>query len=104
MTRTTLTIAATHPACEGHFPGSPVLPAVLLLDEALWAWERSTGTPPGSWEVSAAKFLAPVRPGQTLDLTHEREAGGGVRFTFAAGSLTVASGVLRAAAGTPEGR
>jgi 3-hydroxymyristoyl/3-hydroxydecanoyl-(acyl carrier protein) dehydratase len=99
MTRTTVTIAEAHPACDGHFPGAPVLPAVLLLDEALCAWEKASKTPPGSWSVQAAKFTAPVRPGQTLILEHEPAAGGAVRFRFTregcTPALTVASGVLK---------
>ena len=34
---TTVTIAAEHPALAGHFPGAPILPGVLLLDEMVRA-------------------------------------------------------------------
>jgi 3-hydroxymyristoyl/3-hydroxydecanoyl-(acyl carrier protein) dehydratase len=99
LTRTALAIRDAHPACDGHFPGAPVLPAVLLLDEALYAWEKASQTPPGSWGILAAKFLAPVRPGQTLILEHEPLAAGTVRFRFTyedcTPALTVASGVLK---------
>ena len=35
--RHALNVAADHPAFGGHFPGSPVLPGVVLLDDALHA-------------------------------------------------------------------
>jgi 3-hydroxymyristoyl/3-hydroxydecanoyl-(acyl carrier protein) dehydratase len=31
----TLTIANDHPALAGHFPGHPVVPGVLVLDEVI---------------------------------------------------------------------
>ena len=35
MGAVTVTIGAEHPALAGHFPGAPILPGVLLLDEML---------------------------------------------------------------------
>lgn len=71
------------------------MPAVVLLDEALHAWESASQAPPGGWYVSAAKFTAAVQPGQTLIIEHEHGEGGTVRFSVAAQGVTVASGVLR---------
>jgi len=94
--RTTLTFPVSHPACDGHFPALPVLPAVVLLDEALCAIETAHALPPGSLSFSAAKFLHPVQPGETLVLEHEPLGEDGtVRFRFTREALTVASGVLR---------
>lgn len=97
--RTTLTVAEDHPACEGHFPGAPRLPAVVLLDEALHAWENASGTPPGAWHVSLAKLTAAVQPGDTLILEHEQADTQTVRFHITRQALTVASGVLKRTAG-----
>jgi 3-hydroxymyristoyl/3-hydroxydecanoyl-(acyl carrier protein) dehydratase len=90
----TLDICDPHPSCEGHFPGAPVLPAVALLDEVLHALEGATGLP---LTVASAKFLAPIRPGHTLLLSHAAAAGGALRFTLQHAGSTVASGVLRPA-------
>lgn len=82
--------------CEGHFPGAPVLPAVALLDAVLWRLEPIAGT---RLTVAAAKFLTPVRPGQSLSLEHAAGAGGTLRFTVIAAGAAVASGILQ-----PEGQ
>jgi 3-hydroxymyristoyl/3-hydroxydecanoyl-(acyl carrier protein) dehydratase len=90
----TLAFADPHPACEGHFPDAPVVPAVVLLDEVMRALAACT---PKALTVGAAKFLAPVRPGQILELSHEAQAGGELRFTLRCGPVIVASGLLRPA-------
>jgi 3-hydroxymyristoyl/3-hydroxydecanoyl-(acyl carrier protein) dehydratase len=97
----TLHIPAGHPAFEGHFPGTPLLPGVVLLDEMLRVVLDSGGQ---GWTIAAAKFLQPVRPGETLTFEHERLASGGVRFTIRSGERAVASGMLvpRAAADEPD--
>jgi 3-hydroxymyristoyl/3-hydroxydecanoyl-(acyl carrier protein) dehydratase len=92
--RTILTFPAEHPAFAGHFPGTPILPAVVLLDEVLWALEKAGATPVVSSSVASAKLLDPVRPGETLVLTCEGEAGA-VRFSLTREGAAVASGLLR---------
>ena len=90
---TPLHIAADHPAFEGHFPGRPIVPAVLLLAEALAAIEEATAEPASGWTVASAKFLVPVTPGMPLAFAHESTAGGR-RFEIRSGEQVVASGVL----------
>jgi 3-hydroxymyristoyl/3-hydroxydecanoyl-(acyl carrier protein) dehydratase len=63
----TTTVAEDHPCLAGHFPGRPVVPAVLLLELAAEALRERIG------EIvirglPAVKFLQPVLPGQTLQL------------------------------------
>ena len=92
---TTLHVPAQHPAFGGHFPGAPLLPGVVLLDEML----QAVGSAGGGWSIATAKFLHPVRPGETLTLEHEPPlANGAVRFTIrsaAAGAgQPVATGTL----------
>ena len=90
---TPLDIAADHPAFEGHFPGQPIVPAVVLLAEALAAIEAATSEPVRTWTLASAKFLVPVLPGTQLALAHEPTAAGR-RFEIRAGNQLVASGVL----------
>ena len=70
-----------HPAFAGHFPGQPLLPGVALLGEVLEvvlreAPELLAGAP----RVSAVKFLAPVRPGASLEVRWTPPAGARLRF------------------------
>jgi hypothetical protein len=90
-------IAADHPGLAGHFPGNPVVPGVLLLEEvvrAFEAWrpdERLVGMP-------VVKFLVPLRPGQAFAIRFVESGGRGIRFEcvrddgqpLARGCLTVA--------------
>ena len=62
-------VARDHPAFAGHFPGQPLLPGVVLVGEVLEVLLREApgalGTQPN---ISAVKFLAPVRPGAKLEV------------------------------------
>lgn len=91
---TTLTIGAEHPALAGHFPGTPIVPGVVLLDEMLRALESEHGGAAGSWRIGAAKFVKPVRPGECLTLERERLANGSVRFAVLREGQPVALGLL----------
>ncbi len=89
-----LVFPADHPAFAGHFPGTPIVPGVLLLDAALHALQAATGR--DAAEVASAKFLLPIGPGQALTLACEAgdDAGGRARFSIAAGAQQAASGQL----------
>lgn len=94
MTVAALPIAADHPAFDGHFPGAPVLPGVVLLDEAIHAIELAAGGEPRCWRVGSVKFLRAVAPGEALALEQERLASGTVRFTILSAGQAVATGAL----------
>jgi 3-hydroxymyristoyl/3-hydroxydecanoyl-(acyl carrier protein) dehydratase len=132
-TTVTVLVPPQHPAFEGHFPGAPLLPGVVLLDEVLRVVEEArfgggdgataaagtTGVAAGvgsdagttgvaadvgsdagrtgaatGWTISTAKFLQPVRPGDTLTVEHEALANGAVRFAIRSGGRAVATGTL----------
>lgn len=71
-----LFIAPDHPAFAGHFPGHPIVPGVVLLDEALQCLASVEGLELVSLNVTVAKFLLPVRPGIALSLAFKRMAPG----------------------------
>jgi 3-hydroxyacyl-[acyl-carrier-protein] dehydratase len=94
MTPVALPIAAGHPAFDGHFPGAPVLPGVVLLDETIRAIELADGGAPRCWRVASVKFLRMVGPGEALVLEQQRLASGTVRFTVLGAGQAVATGAL----------
>jgi len=61
------TIAHDHPALPGHFPGAPLVPAVVLIDHAV-AEVRAVFALGPLAEILRAKFLAPIRPGESVAL------------------------------------
>ena len=94
MAATAIAIAPDHPAFAGHFPGRPIVPAVVLLAETLAAVARATATPEWRWSIASAKFLQPVAPGTALTLTHHEDPAGRVRFEIRSPEALVASGQL----------
>lgn len=94
MTALALPVATDHPAFDGHFPGTPVLPGVVLLDETIHAMELAAGGPPRCWRVASVKFLRAVGPGEPLVLEQEPLASGAIRFTLLSAGRAVATGAL----------
>lgn len=88
------TIGADHPALPGHFPGRPIVPGVVLLDHALLRIAAALGRPIGRFEIGTAKFLAPVSPGQSVNVGYAVAASGTIRFSLDVGGRAVASGSL----------
>ncbi len=89
-----LCIALDHPAFAGHFPGMPILPGVVLLDEALRAIEIDLGLDLRQWQIAAAKFLEFVRPGEALTIEHAAPANGLIRFTVRVADRPALTGTL----------
>ncbi len=95
--RTLLPISADHAAYRGHFPGFPVLPGAVLLDEALCEIGRARRVDLREWRLTAVKFLGLVRPGDPLWLEHSSQDGA-IRFAITGAGRAIASGVLARAA------
>jgi len=78
--QTILKIPANHPAFAGHFPGTPIVPGVVLLDEILHVISLDTGLDETAWQISSVKFLSPLKPGESVVIEHEQLANGTVKF------------------------
>jgi 3-hydroxyacyl-[acyl-carrier-protein] dehydratase len=89
-----LHIAADHPSFAGHFPGFPVLPGAILLDETLRTIANARAIDLTSWRISSAKFLDAVRPRDDLCVQHDAHGAGLIRFTVHVANRKVASGTL----------
>ena len=86
------TVPLDHPAFAGHFPGTPILPGVVLLDVALQMIADTRGIALDHCEISSAKFLSPASPGDELVIQHNIAASGSIRFDILAGVRKIASG------------
>lgn len=89
-------VGADHPAFDGHFPGRPLWPGVMLLAEVVEA-VGALDLPGAVVSVAAAKFLAPVAPDSTIEIALCR-VDGGAAFEVRSGGRVVASGRLVAGA------
>jgi len=76
----TLSIPMDHPTFAGHFPGTPIVPGVVLLDEVMHAIVTDTGLPATDWQVNSVKFLSPLKPGESVIIEHEQSANGAIKF------------------------
>ncbi len=87
-------VPVDHPAFAGHFPGRPIVPGVVLLDQALLLVQARDTRHQGSWQVSQAKFLSPCGPGDELVFELRPGPRDGHVFTVRCGERDVASGQL----------
>lgn len=93
-------IPLNHPSLAGHFPGNPIVPGVVVLDEvsaALAEWRkesRVTG-------ISSVKFLAPIKPSQSfvIEFDSTNVAGNQIDFCCRLGGRVVVEGRLEISCG-----
>lgn len=78
--QTPLNILVDHPAFAGHFPESPIVPGVVLLDEAMHAIFMDTGLTATAWQINSVKFLRPLKPNETVMIEHEQLENGTLKF------------------------
>ena len=65
-----LEVPADHPAARGHFPGNPIIPGAVLLARAVADVTAALGLELSRFTVSWAKFAAPARPGDRVDVEY----------------------------------
>jgi 3-hydroxymyristoyl/3-hydroxydecanoyl-(acyl carrier protein) dehydratase len=90
-----VTIQAHHPSLSGHFPGHPVVPAVVILGEIMEAVRHTNARSIFFSAIPNAKFLSPLAPGEELLIVLQQDAEDSVTFTCRVGSRLVAKGSLR---------
>jgi 3-hydroxymyristoyl/3-hydroxydecanoyl-(acyl carrier protein) dehydratase len=95
--RTRRTVPADHPSLPGHFPDTPIVPAVVILDEiaaALSEWRSNVRI----IAIPTVKFLAALKPDQpfTIVLTSngERSDRSEIEFSCVVNDQTAVRGRL----------
>ena len=66
---------ADFPGFSGHFPGRPILPAVLQIMAANQLVEAATEQRLLSAAIERAKFVQPIVPGAVVEITCRRLPG-----------------------------
>jgi len=110
MPTVSLQIAHDHPAFAGHFPGQPLLPGVSLLAlvlEAALADPHLAARVGHAPRLSNAKFLAPVRPGERIEIRLDDKSAGGaaagrLAFEIRSGERIAASGQFESTSRSTE--
>lgn len=92
--RESFRIDAGHPALPGHFPGKPLVPGVLLLEQvalalAHWRGQRLA-------KLIEAKFAASLLPGEEA-MVELHETGARLRFAVRRGETLLARGLVEGA-------
>lgn len=95
MTELEFQFPANHPCGAGHFPGNPIIPGALLLDEALARIAADLSIHDAVWHVKSAKFPQPARPGDVVLASYTLSPGGEIRFECAVSGYKVLSGIAR---------
>jgi len=91
-------IRADHPSLPGHFPGAPLVPGVVILDEVLATlaeWRENSQLS----GIRLVKFLAPLQPEQafTIPLSVKNEHAAEVNFCCRAEDRVIVEGQLEVA-------
>ncbi|WP_217424583.1 hypothetical protein [Nitrogeniibacter mangrovi] len=94
---TEFALTADHPVFAGHFPGHPIVPGALLLDEVIR--QASAWQPDTAWLVRSAKFVHPAAPDMSLSILLT-PAANGLEFRIEHEAQLIAAGTLQPQAAT----
>lgn len=75
-----LHIPVDHPAFAGHFPGMPITPGVVLLDQAMYAIAQELQLDLQACTINSIKFLHPVLPDTHLTVHYDMTEKGNIQF------------------------
>jgi 3-hydroxymyristoyl/3-hydroxydecanoyl-(acyl carrier protein) dehydratase len=85
-------IPANHPSLDGHFPGNPIIPGVVILDKTLQSMTQHT--PAHSYKIEAIKFLQPFTPPATLTIKLVDKENNKIHFSAMNQDKMIAKGIV----------
>jgi 3-hydroxymyristoyl/3-hydroxydecanoyl-(acyl carrier protein) dehydratase len=85
-------------ACADHFPGRPIMPGALLLDEILRRLPVGATLP---LQVETVKFRRIVPPGTPVELEWQADGAQRTRFALRIGREVAVEGVASAIRESP---
>ena len=95
-----LSIGYDHPSLAGHFPGHPVVPGVVLLNEVLETLRHGSEAPLVVTGLPMVKFSSPLRPGEVVTIHIDEEGAGRATFSCPVDARLIASGAIEFRPGT----
>ena len=90
---TTFVVPPDHPSLPGHFPGTPVVPGVVVLDHVLQASEQWQGRRLAARGLKQVKFHSPLLPGQRANVSLEIGSGA-LTFRVTRDDQPIAQGIF----------
>jgi len=87
---------------SGHFPGNPILPAIVQIRAVVSLAEAESGKTLRLAAVRSAKFLTPIRPDEDVWIRYRRRVDSGMDIcdaTLSVAEKTVAAFQLELAEG-----
>jgi len=84
-------IDTNHPALAGHFPGNPIVPGVLILDEVVMAAQRWRGRLRVK-SIASVKFSSALKPGSPFNIKLQDAEHSQIAFECSHDGFRLASG------------
>lgn len=94
-----VSIRHDHPSLAGHFPGHPIVPGVVLLNEVIETLRRgSTGL--SVTGLPMVKFSSPLKPGEAVTIHVDQDEAALASFSCHVDARLIASGIIEFASRT----
>jgi len=60
-------VNSSHPSISGHFPGNPIVPGAVIIENVIKVFSRSND-PREITSLSTVKFIKPIEVNQKVDV------------------------------------
>ena len=76
----TMVIEKNHPALAGHFPGNPIVPGVVILDQVMRLWQEKSKQ--SIAQINNTKFVSLLRPGVICTIEYIEKPNNKIDFAI----------------------